>query len=280
MTEIERRRILRRRKARKRRQRQLLCMAAVTTLFVGGMLAVRAALWHNVEEAEPIITDQIISGLPDTHQYRVAIDPGHGGSDHGSTGISFMEDEMTWETANLLLELLEKDSRFDPFLTMTQEQMDDPYNRVKPSQRGQFASEQNAELLISIHGNSDSREDTSGFECFPVPPGRDYHEESQRLGELIAAQFEEDGQRLRGINGVRYLYYDENDNKVIVESGSDHMQGTPTFTLLETCGCPAVLVEQCFITSREDTLRYGGNEGCARAAALYYQAILDYYGLA
>lgn len=191
-----------------------------------------------------------------------------------------MEDEMTWETANLLLALLEKDGRFDPFLTLTEEQRCDTAARVKPSQRGRYAKEQGAELLLSIHGNSDSSENTTGFECFPVPPGLEYHEESQRLGELLAAQYEQDGQRLRGNNGVRYLYYDDNDNKVIVESGSTQMQGTPTFTLLETCGCPAVLAEQCFITSPKDAGCYAGAEGCAHAAGLYYQAILDYYGLA
>ena len=209
----------------------------------------------------------------------VAIDPGHGGSDHGSQGLGFYEDEMTWRTANLLLELMEADDRFSPFLTITQEQWEDESRREKPSERAETIQVSGAQLLLSIHGNSDVSSDTYGFECFPVPPTLAYHEESQQFAEIIAGLFGQDGQKLRGTNGVRYLYYDENDNKLIVESGSMQLAGTPTFTLLEDSGCPAVLVEQCFITNASDVDRYGDEDGCARAAQLYYQAICQYYGL-
>ena len=208
----------------------------------------------------------------------VAIDPGHGGSDHGSQGLGFYEDEMTWQTANLLLDLMEADERFSPFLTITQEQWEDDSRREKPSERAQAIQGRGAQLLLSIHGNSDVSSDTYGFECFPVPPTLAYHEESQQFAEIIVGLFGQDGQKLRGSNGVRYLYYDENDNKLIVESGSMQLAGTPTFTLLEDSGCPAVLVEQCFITNAGDVDRYGDEDGCARAAQLYYQAICQYYG--
>lgn len=209
----------------------------------------------------------------------VAIDPGHGGSDHGSQGINFYEDEMTWKTANLLMDLMEQDGRFSPFLTITQEQWEDDSRREKPSERAENIQNHNADLLLSIHGNSDVYPDTYGFECFPVPPTLPYHEESQRFAEIIAGLFGQDGQKLRGTNGVRYLYYDENDNKLIVESGSLQLSGSPTFTLLEDSGCPAVLVEQCFITNASDVDRYGDEDGCARAAQIYYQAICQYYGM-
>ena len=45
----------------------------------------------------------------------VAVDPGHGGGDPGTEGPYFNEDEMTWETAELLMDLLEADGRFAPF---------------------------------------------------------------------------------------------------------------------------------------------------------------------
>lgn len=209
----------------------------------------------------------------------VAIDPGHGGSDHGSEGIYFYEDEMTWRTANLLLEMMEQDGRFEPFLTITQAQWEDESVREKPSDRADLIQSRQTDLLLSIHGNSDYSPDTYGFECFPVPPGLAYHEESQRFAEIIAGLFGQDGQKLRGNNGVRYLYYDENDNKLLVESGSLQLSGSPTFTLLEDSGCPAVLSEQCFITNAGDVDRYGDEDGCQKAAELYYQAICEYFGL-
>lgn len=49
------------------------------------------------------------------NRFVIAVDPGHGGGDPGSTGVSFDEEEMTWDTADRLLKLLEADDRFPPF---------------------------------------------------------------------------------------------------------------------------------------------------------------------
>jgi N-acetylmuramoyl-L-alanine amidase len=35
-------------------------------------------------------------------------------------------------------------------------------------------------------------------------------------------------------------------------------------------------VEQCFVTNQEDVEEFGTDEGCAKAAQAYYQAICKY----
>ena len=87
------------------------------------------------------------------------------------------------------------------------------------------------------------------------------------------------GLRLRGANGVRYLYYDQNDSKQIYESTDTTVRWDPTFTVLSSCGCPAVLCEEGFITSPSDMALLSGDGGCQAAAQRYYDCICAYFSL-
>lgn len=210
----------------------------------------------------------------------VAIDPGHGGVDRGSEGPGFGEYEMTWRTANDLADLLEADGRFKPYLTITQEESQDPdCARIKPSERAQRAAAQGAQLLLSIHGNSDSSASTSGYECYAIPPGDANHDESLRFARYLTEGFGNLGQRLRGLDGVRYLYYDDNNEKILYESDDTSVHDDPTFGVLEYAQCPAVLSEQCFLTNSADVDLLADEDGCQRAAQLYYEAICSWFGL-
>ena len=210
----------------------------------------------------------------------VAIDPGHGGADPGSEGLGFDEYEMTWATANALYDLLEQDGRLRPYLTLSEEESQNhDIARIRPSERAQRANEAGAALLLSIHGNSDPIYDASGYECYAIPPGNANHEESVRFAEYLTAQFSSLGQRLRGENGIRYLYYGENDEQIMTESSDETVSSNPTFGVLEYAACPAVLSEQCFITNSADVDLLGDADGCETAAGLYYNAICAWFGL-
>ena len=86
------------------------------------------------------------------------------------------------------------------------------------------------------------------------------------------------GASLRGRGGVRYIYYLENDQKQLVESTHTEVRAERSFTLLEDVDCPAVLAEQCFVTSAEDVERFGSEEGCRKVARIYYEAVCAYFG--
>lgn len=85
------------------------------------------------------------------------------------------------------------------------------------------------------------------------------------------------GASLRGQHGVRYIYY-ENGQKVLTEENDLRVRQEETFTLLEQSTCPAVLAEQCFVTSAADVELFGDADGCQLAARVYYQAICAYFG--
>lgn len=264
-------------KKRKRRAlRRLMYLAAGLLILAAGVLAVTQTDFFPIHGGEEEPAAPAAAAAEPTAEeaqsgFIVAVDPGHGGGDIGAEGIYFDEWEMTWKTADYLMDLLEADDRFSPFMTT------DGTEYEKASQRAANAVAGGAQLLISIHGNSGEDPSYAGFECYPVPPGRTYNAESLAFAQLIADGFGAANEKLRGQNGVRYIYYDANNEKQIYEVSDTTVHTDPTFTLLEECGCPAVLAEQCFITSPEDVDAFGDEDGCQAAAKIYYDAICSWY---
>lgn len=208
--------------------------------------------------------------------YVVALDAGHGGGDPGAMGL-IPETQLTETTVRYLEELLERDQNFTPVLCHEYGQ------GAEIEERARAARWHGADLLLSVHGNSEPGGAASGFECYPAPPGRTYHEESMRFARRLTAQVSAAGAQLRGEGGIRFAYYrlqpDGEYLKEIVEASDTSFCADPSFGVLEKPGCPAVLAEQCFITNEGDVALFGSEEGCRLAAECYYRAICEYFRL-
>ena len=140
--------------------------------------------------------------------YRVCIDAGHGGSDPGARGV-VEEKEMTAQTSEALLALLEADPNYIPLRSRESYDV-----TAKPSERAEAINAKSPQLLLSIHGNSAPEGSAAaGFECYPSVPGRTWHQESFYFARLLAGGMQSIGAKLRGRGGVRYIYYLENDQK-------------------------------------------------------------------
>ena len=223
------------------------------------------------------LTEKIFTTVQNKNLPVIAIDPGHGGTDPGSEGSGLWEYEMTWQVANELVNLLEQDGRYAPVLTITEEEsQNSDMPRVEPAERAQRANDAGAVLLFSIHGNSEPSGTASGFECYAIPPGQQYHDESVALARLTAQKITQTGQPLRGQDGVRYIYFDTYDNRMVYESSDETPRNEPTFRLLADADCPAVLVEQCFLTNPQDAARLATPSGAKQAAKAYYEAICEW----
>lgn len=250
----------------------LFVFAALMLCF--GLFLWKAALELNAP-AEPAVSaaEDNFRPVVGDPPYRVAIDAGHGGSDPGARGV-VEEKQVTAATAAALLQWLEQDSNYTPL--QTRESFD---ATATPAQRAAAASAQSPQLLLSIHGNSAANGSTaSGFECYPAVPGRTWHQESFYFARLLAGGMQSIGAKLRGRGGVRYIYYLENDQKQLVESTHTEVREERSFTILEDSNCPAVLAEQCFVTNEADVAQFGSEEGCKKAARIYYEAICEYFG--
>lgn len=276
-----------RRKRRAKMVRRLLYAAAV--LLVSGAVAIvlyGGSPLHASAEPQPVAApaDTPAQAEPTAQpaapgRYVVAIDPGHGGinpnigaEDWGSEADGVRESDVTLCTAQLLYEKLAADDRFAPLLTA------DGSTYLKPSERAAAAKAAGADLLLSIHLNSDASAATNGLECYAAPPALAANAESVRFGRLVTAAFRDQlGLTLRGWDGVRYLYFDANNARVVAESSDTTVRSDPTFTVLEDCGCPAVLVEEGFITNASDRAALCTDSACEQAAELYYQCIIDFF---
>ncbi len=172
-----------------------------------------------------------------------------------------------------LYRLLAADACFQPVRTRENGQESSIQKRVDR------AAEQRAAVLLSIHMNSDpSTAQSHGFECFPPPPGRKWSEASLRLAVAGADQVGQAGHRLRGSSGIRFAYY-SGKRKLIVDAEDQRERTLKSFGILENSPCPAVLVEQCFITNAADRAAWTSAEGCEKAADAYYRGLCTYFGL-
>lgn len=201
--------------------------------------------------------------------YTIALDAGHGGVDIGAEGI-LSEVELTERTTAELQALLEEDGRFRIILSR------DAGEGVSITERNRKFRKKKPDLMLSIHGNANEDATANGFECYPSPPGYENHEESLAFAKLLAEEMQTVGAKLRGTEGVRFGYYNSSGEKVLVDSSDTEVYDFDTFGMLKNMDCPAVLVEQCFITNQADVEAFGTEEGCKKAAAAYYRAICRY----
>ncbi len=248
------------------------CLRSLLSLLMGAALlivGIKIGAWKpDILDDTEYTIGRTIADFLDSRPV-IAIDAGHGGDDPGASGI-MDEAVLTAETAKALYDLLDADGRFQPVLCHE-------YNTTMTIQeRYAVANGKYADLLVCIHANADPDGKGSGFECYPAPPGRKYHEESLAFGEMLVEEFSALGMDIRGENGIRYAYYDDNNEKYIVESSNTLVFDDPSFGMLEKTKAPAILVEQCFITSESDLALIGGQSGTA-AAQCYYNAICRYF---
>lgn len=208
--------------------------------------------------------------LQKTPPYTVVVDPGHGGCNTGAKGI-INETQLIDKTAQELFLLLQNDTNYKPVLTRTESE------EPKTAMRSQIATDNKASLLISIHGNCDkSTSQSHGFECFAMPPGRLYHAQSMQFAQRITNGMALAVHKLRGENGIKFTYYN-GKQKRMVDSTDTKVRTQKSFGILEKTYCPAVLVEQCFISNRSDVNTWASPDGCKLAAKIYYTAICEYF---
>ena len=204
--------------------------------------------------------------------YTIALDAGHGGWDVGAEGI-LQEVELTERTVSELKDLLQKDGRFRVILSR------EAGEGMEISDRNAKFQKKKPDLMLSVHGNANDNKGANGFECYPSPPGHGNHEESLVFAKLLAEEMKAAGAKLRGTDGVRFGYYDPSGEKVLVDSDDTKVYDMPTFGMLKNMECPAVLVEQCFITNAADVDAFGDEDGCQKAAKAYYDAVCRYIEL-
>ncbi|NOU97507.1 AMIN domain-containing protein [Paenibacillus sp. LMG 31456] len=99
--------------------------------------------------------------IPAKDRYRVVIDPGHGGKDSGTiSAIKRLEKDFVLAMGTKILALLEKEPKIEAFIT----RKDDTF--IELADRAAFANDRDADLFVSVHGNSAGKETVRGVETY------------------------------------------------------------------------------------------------------------------
>lgn len=187
-------------------------------------------------------TDKKLGIRSPNQKIKIVIDPGHGGKDPGAVGKDGkMEKDYTLSLGLKVVELLEKDSRFQPRLTRSTDTF------IELGVRANIANDWNSDALVSIHGNTYEDKNISGTETYYR------YDNSLQLAQSIHKQIVE-------AMGFRDREVREDQLKVLTYSNM-----------------PAALVEVGYLTNPEEEGVMLGADGQARAAQAIVEGIKQYF---
>lgn len=173
--------------------------------------------------------------------YKVFIDPGHGGYDNGASYNGFLEDEINLRISHKIKNILEtKGVQVD----MSRE--DDRF--LSLTERTRMANNIGSDVFVSIHQNSESSGQAKGIETY-YGPNRN---ESKELATDIQNDL------IQGTGGINRG----------VKSGR--------FTVIQVSNMPSSLVENGFISNKEEATKLNSNEYQNKLANSIANGILEY----
>lgn len=221
----------------------------------------------------------------------IVLDAGHGGKDHGATGVTgVQEKDITLGITLKLGKLIEKNL---PGVKVVYTRSDDRF--VPLYRRGQIANEAGGKLFISIHGNSLKKKPnpTRGFEVYLLRPGRtdEAINIAERENAVIQLEegYEDRYQQLTDENFIlvtmaqsAYMRASELFADIAQQEMQDHLnipnRGVKQagFLVLVGASMPNVLVETAYLSNREDEKFLKSNAGQTKIAEALFSAIKRY----
>ena len=212
----------------------------------------------------------------------VALDPGHGGNDPGAIGENLRESDLTWKIASRVKEILDKEPGITGVLTKGQYETLDSQNDRKI--RAERAVENNADLLVSFHINSnDYSNSLSGAEVYITGYTAEdrFYKNSNILGLDILANLRNVGVKSHSPKPITRIGedWDRYEDGSIADyygiiSWPVHM------------GIPGMIIEHAFINNPYDRTYYLNDTMLNRMAEADAKAIIknkelfrrEYYG--
>jgi N-acetylmuramoyl-L-alanine amidase len=184
----------------------------------------------------------LFSQLKESSKKVVVIDPGHGGSDSGATGINGIKEknivlkvakEMVHYNQNLL------DNAFEIYLTRSFDTL------ISLGDRKKLASTLNADIFISLHCNHSENPNAKGAEVYVLNRKNEITKESILLAYSIQKTLQQNlGFKSRGVKFANFQ---------VLREGSKRL--------------PSVIVEFGFLSNQDEAI-YMAEEGNIPALAL------------
>jgi N-acetylmuramoyl-L-alanine amidase len=201
-------------------------------------------------------------------QFRIMIDPGHGGSDLGATRDSFIESKIVLSIADKLKAELENEN-VEVVLTREND------SHLSLQQRVQMANENNADLFLSLHANWSRSTQVSGFEFYFASQqnqsrgaNESHLSKPDEIIEKIKADLTLLGRQKLSLEFSQQAQQQVADQKSVIRRAP--------FYVIENTTMPAVLIEVGFISNRREAKKLASPEYQSEIAALLTKSVLSY----
>lgn len=221
----------------------------------------------------------------------IVIDPGHGGKDPGTIGVTGVkEKDITLALALKLGKLIEKNL---PGVKVVYTRKTDEF--IELYRRGQIANQAGGKLFISIHCNSMPRKPhpMNGFEIYLLRPGKTEHalRIAERENAVVKFEegYEERYQELTEENFIlltmaqtAYMRYSEQFADILQREMESHgglqNQGVKQagFYVLIGASMPNILFETGYLSNRTDERFLKSQRGQQKIAQAIFNAVKRY----
>lgn len=202
--------------------------------------------------------------------FRIVIDPGHGGSDYGAVRDSFKESKIVLELAKQLKDALEQLHVKDVHLTREKDESLSLKDRVAK------ANQMGADLFISLHANTSSQALWTGMEFYFNANSRPATESvplKPTNNEVVAQiqkdfKFYEKTEKSLVLSKSMQLFADSKEQKSIIKRAP--------FYVIENTEMPSILIEIGFISNRREAQKLIDPAYQKELAQLIAKALLSY----
>lgn len=216
----------------------------------------------------------------ETRKFRVAIDPGHGGSDSGASRGPFKESHITLDIALKVREKLPELYRdsIEIFLTRTED------SSLSLEQRVKSATNLNSDLFISLHANSSSSLSVNGMEFYfkkglkhlrpyrQLPQGdmkvENVTQKEQNIIKTITDDLIDFGHTHKSLKFNQILQRNLLDSKTIIKRAP--------FYVIEKNPIPSVLIEVGYISNLSEAKKLLTEQRQSEIAETIIKTILDF----
>ncbi len=252
---------------------------------------VRSRRWRNMDGRlveRPSKTLQ----PPERDSWLVLIDPGHGGQDPGTIGVSgTKEKDVTLAIALLLAKRLRAEAGIEVVLTRDSDTLVALGDRPRiPQLRGMQAT---PDLFISIHGNSMPKKpsSTSGYETYFLAIAKTEQARRVAMRENESLKYEGDGpieeldplqfmltdlQSTANLQESRLLAAAINRNMAAGVTAQDRGVKQGPFHVLVNATMPAVLVEVGYLSNGKEEKRLRSPSHQAKISDALADAVVSY----
>jgi N-acetylmuramoyl-L-alanine amidase len=228
----------------------------------------------------------------EVNEFRVIIDPGHGGKDGGAACNGLKEKDVTLEVALLLQKIiLEKECGIKPLLTRSEDKF------VTLEDRVIFANQSEGHLFLSLHLNASQSKKDNGVEVyynalpsdelakdvakrentFAQEKNNDEEETSTLfiLWDLVQNEFLKESANFACLlqNSIDTMFNKSEDKKFSIRNRGVKQA---TFLVLKGVRMPAVLLEMGFVSNESDSKNFKQKEFKEKYAESIFDAIMSY----